>query len=36
VPVAEAGSELVQFSPSEQLREVDAVMLKNALAMQGG
>jgi hypothetical protein len=36
VPIAEAGSELVQFSPSEQLREVDAVMLKNALAMQGG
>jgi hypothetical protein len=36
VPVAEAGSELVQFSPSEQLREVDAVMLKNVLAMQGG
>jgi hypothetical protein len=35
VPVAEAGSELVQFSPSEQLREVDAVMLKNVLAMQG-
>ncbi len=36
VPIAEAGSELVQFSPSEQLREVDAVMLKNALAMQAG
>jgi hypothetical protein len=36
VPLAEAGSELVQFSPSEQLREVDAVMLKNALAMRGG
>ena len=36
VPIATAASELVQFSPSEQLREVDAVMLKNALAMQGG
>jgi hypothetical protein len=35
VPVAEAGSELVQFSPSQQLREVDAVMAKNVLAMQG-
>jgi hypothetical protein len=36
VPVAEAGTELVQFSPSQQLREVDAVMVKNVLAMQGG
>ena len=36
VPVIEAGSELVQFSPSEQLREVDAVMVKNVLAMHGG
>jgi hypothetical protein len=35
VPVAAAGSELVQFSPSEQLREVDAVMLENVMAMQG-
>ena len=35
VPVAEAGSELVQFSPAEQLREVDAVMLTNVQAMQG-
>jgi len=36
VPVAEAGSELVQLSPSQQLREVDAVMVKNVLTMQGG
>jgi hypothetical protein len=36
VPIATAASELVQFSPSEQLREVDAVILKNALAMRGG
>jgi hypothetical protein len=36
VPLAEAGSELVQFSPSEQLRVVDAVILENVMAMQGG
>jgi hypothetical protein len=36
VPVIEAGSELVQFSPTEQLRKVDEVMLKNVMAMQGG
>jgi hypothetical protein len=36
VPLADAGSELVQFSPSEQLQEVDAVMRQNMLAMQGG
>src|SRR2546423_1132258 len=35
VPLADAGSELVQFSPAEQLREVDAIMLKNVRAMQG-
>ncbi len=35
VPIVEAGSELVQFSQSEALREVNAVMQKNALAMQG-
>jgi quercetin dioxygenase-like cupin family protein len=35
-PEAEAGSELLQFSPSEQLREVDAVMVENLMAMQGG
>jgi hypothetical protein len=35
IPVVEAGTELVQFSPAEQLREVDAVMTKNMLAMQG-
>jgi quercetin dioxygenase-like cupin family protein len=33
VPLADAGSELVQFSPSEELRAVDKVMAKN---MQGG
>ena len=35
VPVAEAGSELVQFSPTAELRAVDAVMLENVQAMQG-
>ena len=34
VPVAEAGSELVQFSPTAGLRAVDAVMLENVQAMQ--
>lgn len=34
VPAAEAGSEIVQFSPAAELREVDAVILKNAQAMQ--
>src|SRR3954469_5999006 len=32
VPIIEAGSELVQFSPTEQLREVDEVMLGNVMA----
>src|SRR5437868_15495079 len=35
VPVAEAGSELVQFSPTAELGAVDVVMLKNVQAMQG-
>jgi len=32
--LAEAGSELVQFSPSEELRAVDAAMMKNMQEMQ--
>src|SRR5882757_580168 len=36
VPLADAGSELVQFSPSEELRVVDAVMAKNMQAMTQG
>jgi quercetin dioxygenase-like cupin family protein len=36
VPLADAGSELVQFSPSEELRVVDAVMAKNMHAMMQG
>jgi hypothetical protein len=34
VPAAEAGSEFVQFSPKEQLREVDAQMRANAQRLQ--
>ncbi|MGH2906480.1 MAG: cupin domain-containing protein [Solirubrobacterales bacterium] len=34
VPTAEAGTEYVQFSPSEQLSEVTATMVKNMQAMQ--
>ncbi len=36
IPLADAGSELVQFSPSEELRAVDAVMAKNMQAMMPG
>jgi len=35
-PEAEAGSEFVQFSPAEQLREVEETIMKNMKAMQGG
>ncbi|WP_033333963.1 AraC family ligand binding domain-containing protein [Streptomyces novaecaesareae] len=35
VPLAKAGSELVQFSPTEELRAVEAAMLKNMQDMQG-
>ncbi len=34
-PDAEAGSEFVQFSPAEQLAEVEAVIMSNVQAMQG-
>jgi hypothetical protein len=34
VPLAEAGSEIMQFSPTAELREVDAVMARNAQALQ--
>jgi hypothetical protein len=34
VPMAEAGSEIMQFSPAAELREVDAVMVRNAQALQ--
>src|SRR3954451_6998997 len=33
IPLAEAGSELVQFSPSEPLKAVDEVMMANMQAM---
>lgn len=37
VPVmSEPGTEIVQFSPAEKLREVLAVLMKNVKAMQGG
>ena len=36
IPLADAGSELVQFSPSEELRAVDAVMAENMQAMMQG
>jgi mannose-6-phosphate isomerase-like protein (cupin superfamily) len=37
VPVShEPGTEIMQFSPSEQLAEVEAVMQKNMQAMQAG
>jgi hypothetical protein len=36
VPLAQAGSELLQFSPSAELKEVDATMMKNLLATQDG
>ncbi len=36
VPLADAGSELVQFSPSEELRAIEAVMAKNMQAMMQG
>jgi len=34
-PEAEAGSEFVQFSPAEQLREVEETIMKNMKEMQG-
>jgi len=34
VPVAQADTEFVIFSPAEELRAVDAVMVKNIQAMQ--
>jgi hypothetical protein len=34
IPLADAGSELVQFSPREQLQEVAAVIMRNAMQMQ--
>ena len=35
-PSAVAGSEFVQFSPSEPLHEFEAAMLENVKRMQGG
>jgi hypothetical protein len=36
VPEAEAGSEFVQFSPSEELHLSEAAMMENMKKMQGG
>ena len=36
IPLADAGSELAQFSPSEELRAVDAAIAKNMQAMTQG
>jgi hypothetical protein len=35
VPMADAGTEIVQFRPSEELHAVAAAMTKNMQAMQG-
>lgn len=36
IPTVEAGTEILQFSPTAALSEVDAVMQKNMRALQGG
>ncbi len=36
VPVVDAGTEIVQFGPSEELQKTEEVMAKNMQAMQGG
>ena len=33
IPLADAGSELVQFSPADELKAVETVMTRNAAAM---
>jgi hypothetical protein len=35
VPLADAGTEFVQFSPAGELKTVAAAMMRNAQAMQG-
>jgi len=34
-PAAEAGTESIQFSPSDQLQEVEAAMMRQMQQMQG-
>jgi hypothetical protein len=36
VPVVEAGTEIVQFSPSDELQRTEEAMMKNMQAMQSG
>jgi hypothetical protein len=35
IPLVEAGTEIVQFSPSEELQKTEEAMAKNMQAMQG-
>jgi hypothetical protein len=35
-PLVEAGTEIVQFSPADELRTTEAAMMKNMQEMQGG
>lgn len=35
IPIAEAGSEYVQFSPTDELRATEEVIMKNVQKMQG-
>ena len=34
--MVDAGTEIMQFSPSEELQKTEEVMAKNMQAMQGG
>lgn len=36
IPIVDAGTEIVQFSPTAELQAVSAVMTKNMEALQGG
>ena len=36
IPLVEAGTEIVQFSPADELRTTEEAMMKNMQAMQGG
>ena len=36
IPVVQAGTEVIQFSPSEELKKTEEVMQRNMQAMQGG
>jgi hypothetical protein len=36
IPLADSGSEIVQFSPTDELKATEEVMMKNMQEMQGG